>query len=298
MDTSIVISVIIPALNEAKTLGRTIECVTANIPDEYPFEIIVGDHGSTDSTREVALAEGTAVIDCHFYRNVAAVRNKCATQASGLYFLFIDADISLTPEWAVALPEAIRIADQGSVVGSRPKSFGGSAIERSWFNFLTPSYIGSAHMLMRGTAFWGLQGFDVHQDTGEDVAFCRRAELNRVAVENLPALEVYHRRYPSTSSDFMERELWHGIGDWSGIIPKSTTAFVSATFVMTLAVGFFYSWVWLASFGILVAFTKYKFPVWFSWDTYLVRLWLSMLYMVSRFFSIFLQHKHKRTFQW
>lgn len=299
MEEGVAISVIIPALNEAGTLAYTIDCIKANMPDRYPYEIIVGDHGSTDDTRQVALnASGVRVVDCQNYSSIAEVRNTCAWQSESTYLLFLDADISLTASWATPLDKAIHLADSGSIVGSRPLAAGGGAIERSWFNYLNLNYLGGAHMFMRRTTFSRLGGFDASKATGEDVDFCERAEADDIPVCIMPEMEVYHRRYPSTMRDFFYREVWHGIGDWYGFRPASMVAAISALFVATLAAGFFFPVVWATSIGIAAAVTNYKFPRWVTWDTYLVRLALTILYMVARFYSIFFQRKRKRTFSW
>ena len=58
-----VVSVVIPAYNEEKTVGNVIE-ETAQIMDALgmPYEIIVVDDGSTDCTRQIASRYKTTVL--------------------------------------------------------------------------------------------------------------------------------------------------------------------------------------------------------------------------------------------
>jgi len=58
------ISVVIPALNEEESIGRTIESVPVDVLRKmgYDVEIIVIDGGSEDATREVATKKGAKVI--------------------------------------------------------------------------------------------------------------------------------------------------------------------------------------------------------------------------------------------
>ncbi len=54
------ISVIIPALNEEKNIGKAIDAILSS---DYPnFEVIVSDNGSTDKTSDIARAKGVKVV--------------------------------------------------------------------------------------------------------------------------------------------------------------------------------------------------------------------------------------------
>jgi len=90
------ISVVIPALNEAAQLPRTLQSVVAQ---DGPGEIIVVDGGSTDETR--AVASGTAHL-IEAPRGRARQMNAGARAASGDALLFLHADTRL-PRNAFAL---------------------------------------------------------------------------------------------------------------------------------------------------------------------------------------------------
>jgi len=83
------ISVIIPALNEAEAIGRTLE----NVRQADGVEVIVSDAGSADSTRELAAAAGASVMVVHGGRG--AQMNAAASAASGSILLFLHADTLL-----------------------------------------------------------------------------------------------------------------------------------------------------------------------------------------------------------
>ena len=53
------VSIVIPTFNEAESIGH----VLREFPAEYRGDIIVSDGGSTDRTREIAIAGGARVID-------------------------------------------------------------------------------------------------------------------------------------------------------------------------------------------------------------------------------------------
>lgn len=90
------VSVIVPALNEAGYVGRTLRSVHEQ---EGPREVIVADGGSTDATPALAAAEGARVIAAP--RGRARQMNAGAARARGDVLLFLHADTTL-PEGALA----------------------------------------------------------------------------------------------------------------------------------------------------------------------------------------------------
>jgi glycosyltransferase involved in cell wall biosynthesis len=90
------ISFIVPAYNEEHELPRALASMRlAAAAGQQPFEIIVVDDASTDSTAEIAKAAGAAVVPVHF-RQIAAVRNAGARAARGDVLFFVDADTSIS----------------------------------------------------------------------------------------------------------------------------------------------------------------------------------------------------------
>lgn len=88
-DTSMRISVVIPAHNEASTLSQ----VLVEVEKLKPYEIIVVDNGSTDGTKEVALQHSCHVIYYkHSFGNDVG-RAIGAREAKGEIVLFLDGDI-------------------------------------------------------------------------------------------------------------------------------------------------------------------------------------------------------------
>ena len=83
------ISVIIPALNEAATIARTISHLTGG----DPMEVIVVDGGSMDETTELAGSRGAKVI--HSKPGKAVQMNAGAAAAAGDILVFLHADTML-----------------------------------------------------------------------------------------------------------------------------------------------------------------------------------------------------------
>ena len=87
----LLVSVIIPTLNEAVMLGRVLE----RLYRADAVEVIVSDGGSRDDTREIAAHSGANVLEVSGGR--AAQQNAGAAAANGRLLLFLHAD-TLTPD--------------------------------------------------------------------------------------------------------------------------------------------------------------------------------------------------------
>ena len=98
----LVISVVIPAYNEAAYLPQTLGCLMRSVEHEGGnrdlgwVEVIVADSVSTDRTSEVAGALGARVVSVPKH-NISRVRNVGAAAARGELLVFLDAD-TLVPE--------------------------------------------------------------------------------------------------------------------------------------------------------------------------------------------------------
>jgi dolichyl-phosphate beta-glucosyltransferase len=115
------IAVVVPAFNEARRLGVTLERVLAFLERRgEPFEVVVVDDGSTDETAALAGSfgsRGVTVIELPVNRGKgAAVRTGVLATAAGRV-LISDADLSTPIEEVTKLERALAEADL--VVGSR-----------------------------------------------------------------------------------------------------------------------------------------------------------------------------------
>ena len=82
------ISIIIPALNEEKYIGKILKSIKEQGRDDV--EIIVADAGSEDKTREIAQQYGCKIVDGGL---PAVGRNAGAKVAKGDILIFADADV-------------------------------------------------------------------------------------------------------------------------------------------------------------------------------------------------------------
>ena len=111
------VTVIIPALNEERSVGRVI----AELPDSIDC-VIVCDNGSTDNTAQAARAAG-ALVTYEPERGYGAACLKAAEliPAETDILLYIDADYSDYPEEAPLLLDPIVNRSADIVIGSRTR---------------------------------------------------------------------------------------------------------------------------------------------------------------------------------
>ena len=89
------LSVVIPALDAAATIGRTIDgLIGGGTPID---EVIVADGGSADATAAIGVAKGAAVVRGPAGRGIQLATG--ARAASGAWLLFLHADTWLEPGW-------------------------------------------------------------------------------------------------------------------------------------------------------------------------------------------------------
>lgn len=106
------LSIIVPTLNEAACLGRTLARVQRL--DPAPLEVLVVDGGSRDATTAIATAAGFPVFRCE-QAGRAIQMNAGARRARGRLLCFLHAD-TLVPTDLVAVAE--RVLADGSVAGA------------------------------------------------------------------------------------------------------------------------------------------------------------------------------------
>jgi len=80
-------------------------------------EVVIADTGSTDRSREIALARGARLIEFPWRSDFAAARNAALAEAHGQWILYIDADERLAP---VDKAAARAMLDDPRLIAARP----------------------------------------------------------------------------------------------------------------------------------------------------------------------------------
>ena len=96
-----VVSVVIPAKNEARTIAALVAVVLEQCPDGAEVEVLVVDDDSTDDTARVASEAGAKVIrlDGSDGGNPARARNRGAAASRGNPIVFLDAGCTPHDGW-------------------------------------------------------------------------------------------------------------------------------------------------------------------------------------------------------
>ncbi|UFP93288.1 TIGR04283 family arsenosugar biosynthesis glycosyltransferase [Gloeobacter morelensis] len=161
------VSIVIPALNEATSLGRTLRLLGALDPPAH--EILVVDGGSGDGTVAVARAFGVRVLESP--RGRARQMNWGAEVATGDILCFLHAD-TLVPDDCVEIIMRT-LANPNTACGGFVSLMAGSETTRwgiSLHNYLKTYY---APLLFRPRLFFkGLRLL-----FGDQVIFCRRSQF-------------------------------------------------------------------------------------------------------------------------
>ncbi len=162
------VSIVIPTLNEAICLGRTLRHLSLLAPPA--LEVLVVDGGSEDETVAIAKGAGATVI-ISSGRGRAVQMNQGAEAATGDIVCFLHAD-TLVPDDLVAVISQT-LEDSTTVCGGFISLMAGSQTTRwgiSLHNYLKTYY---APLLFRPHLFFkGLRLL-----FGDQVMFCRRADF-------------------------------------------------------------------------------------------------------------------------
>jgi rSAM/selenodomain-associated transferase 2 len=153
-----VISIVIPTLNEAAAIERSIQAAQALEGDK---EIIVADGGSEDSTAKIAERCGARVV--HAARGRGTQLHAGALAAAGDVLWFVHADTIVDPKSIRAIQNALQ--DSRNVGGNFRLVFEGrgfAARHLTWtyprLRFLGLCY-GDAGIFVRRPAYKGIGGF-------------------------------------------------------------------------------------------------------------------------------------------
>ena len=238
-----VLSVVIPAYNEARFIGACLHALRAQRFAAGRIEIIVVDNGSTDETVGIARTLADSVL-LEPHARVARMRNIGAARAQGSVLAFLDADCIAEPDWASAAMASLDLQRciTGATVLVPPDAVW---VERAWFSQEAQgrrhvAHINSGNLIVPRQLFDELQGFDESLVTGEDYEFCQRA-ARLVDVVADDRIRVVHLGNPKSLARFFRREMWHGLGaiasfrnDWRDKPLLGTLAFM---FALVLQVG-------------------------------------------------------------
>jgi glycosyltransferase involved in cell wall biosynthesis len=170
------LSVIVPAWNEEKYIGRAIQSLqrAAAVYERErgcAAEIIVVDNNSTDRTAEVARQHGARVV-FEPVNNIGKARNAGARAARGKYIAFCDADNEVTENLLVLIHDHLedpKIAGGGTWIEPARRNLKINFFYFLWGIYVRLSGVGVGMMHCRKADFEAFGGFDETIYAAEDV---------------------------------------------------------------------------------------------------------------------------------
>lgn len=206
-------AVVICVLNGAQTLRVQLDALSQQ-RGAPPFEVLVVDNGSTDSTTEVyrvwargdiGSVSATRLVDATAQPGLAYARNCGASAATGHVLAYCDADDRVAPGWVAAACSAIQRGNHavgGQVRSLLPNGQPGSEIlmdgldgisATQWATTAYPFFWGCNFALTR-EAFATVGGFDESLPPYgcDDIDIGVRLGERRIPIRYAPDMVVYY----------------------------------------------------------------------------------------------------------
>jgi len=205
MEGALKISVVIPAFNEEKLIGGTLEAVQKAMgafrERGWGTELIICDNNSTDGTAALARAAGATVV-FEPVNQIGRARNRGAEAATGDWLLFVDADSRPTREL---------LAEVAAAIETGRYLYGGATVKFDdfhpvWSNGVKiwnamsriGKFVAGSFIFCERAAFVKLGGFDNTIFVGEELEL--RNRLKRLARETGKRAIILHRHPLVTSA--------------------------------------------------------------------------------------------------
>jgi glycosyltransferase involved in cell wall biosynthesis len=219
---SIQLSVVIPGLNAASTIGIQLEALSRQ---EWngSWEVIVADNGSTDGTQDIVRScadrlPDLKLIDASDRRGAAHARNLGAKAARGDAIVFCDSDDEAADGWLAAMGNALKEHD--FVVNRMTHA----EVNPPWLakTFVHPQETGIQHvdyppyLPHAGGSGIGIRrhvhelvkGFDESLPCLEDTDYCFRVELAGFPPRFVPDAVMRYRLRERPGAAFRQACLW------------------------------------------------------------------------------------------
>jgi glycosyltransferase involved in cell wall biosynthesis len=169
------LSFIVPAHNEELWIGKCLGSIRTTMAKiSEPYEVIVVDDASTDSTHQIAGQLGARTFRVE-HRKISAVRNAGARAACGEVFFFVDADTQVNEQ---AVRAALAVLRAGAAGGGCVFDFDGPT--PLWGRIILffavmvarlIRWVGGCFLFCTREAYSATGGFSESLYAGEDIAF-------------------------------------------------------------------------------------------------------------------------------
>lgn len=257
--SGVVVSFVVPALNEEKWIADCINSIQKlTLPSIVKrIEIIVVDNESSDRTVELSRSNGAKVVTCSPC-SASLARNTGAEHSDGDWLAFVDADCCLDSNWLIQSSKAMNatnVVAVGSLIVPPMDSaswvvqtLGQLAQHPCIAEFNQVRWLPTAGLLIKKAHFDSVRGFDESLVTCEDCDLgYRLSERGRLMF--VPAATLIHYGESKTLHEVLWREAWRTQGnirlalsrprDWKNwislLIPIVFVLFILTGFICAVA---------------------------------------------------------------
>ena len=219
-------SIIIATYNRRDELEELLASVSELKFDTNSFEILISDDGSTDDTKQF-LEESKFSFQLNYIsqsnQGPGAARNHGMQKAKGQYFIFVDSDVMLPPDYLQKVDEAIEQNEYDAFGGPdtyHPSfspllkainysmtSFIGTGGTRGAKKSVSKFYPRSFNMGINRTIYEKIGGMNKLRH-GQDMDFSARIYKAGFKVGLIPDAFVYHKRRTSLKRFFKQIFNW------------------------------------------------------------------------------------------
>jgi cellulose synthase/poly-beta-1,6-N-acetylglucosamine synthase-like glycosyltransferase len=219
-----VISVVVPAYNNQKTIGPCLDALLAQTAPHDAYEVVVVDDGSADDTAQMAEERGVRVIR-QPNRGPGAARNMGAQHAAGDVIVFVDAD---------SVPDK-HFVEKLAAPFCDPEIAGASGEKKTlqtnlWARFVQAEYdfkyeriaahpiidfVDSSTAAYRRKVFLGNGGFDTMMLEAEDTELSFRLSERGYKMVLVRDAIAYHT-HPESLIDFLVRKYRYAV--WRAVV--------------------------------------------------------------------------------
>lgn len=237
------LSIIIPARNSERTLGRTLAAVAA-LRRPVECETIVVDNGSTDGTAALVRSHPEVRLVHEPKRGAACARNAGLRASTAPFVAFTDSDCEPDPAWLEDLFPVLAGDPTLAAVGGtiRPGAMDSIAAQyidwrhifeaeqMFWDVRYSPPFLMTANAICRRAAIDSVGGFDERLWPSEDADLCWRLAFAGWKLAQFPDRGAVVHNHRSTLRGLARMGYYYGLGG-ADLFAKHRAAFGESVWV-------------------------------------------------------------------
>jgi glycosyltransferase involved in cell wall biosynthesis len=222
------VSVVIPCLNGARTIGEQLDAITRNKWSQ-PWELVFADNGSTDGSVHIVESyrgriANLRIVDASRRPGQPFATNTGVHAARGRSILFTDADDIVDDDWLAAMGDALEdhefVACRTDGEKLNPPALRNSpqrvGLQPGTFPPWLP-HVGCGTMGLHKALFEKLGDFDEALPYVNDTEYCIRAGVHGVKIHYVPDAVLYMRSRSNFRAHLRQCANW---SEWAVPVAK------------------------------------------------------------------------------